>query len=176
MQAGSPQVAVTLLEKGANPAPRASVVTGVLHGLIRLEKLTFPRELTQNGVSSMFAALLQDSTPNLRYSSVRVITAGSSEHIFPFNVDLLDKVFSCTISPVVDTLPSEQCFPGAVVQELMSLVSEETTFQLQSSSVPQNLALIFGKLSAGLQQMCVRVILKSVFFTGDVSEYLLQVF
>ncbi|KAJ9589956.1 hypothetical protein L9F63_016940, partial [Diploptera punctata] len=171
MQAGSPKTAIELLEKGANPFQRAFVTTGKLRRPKRSAKYRYSSEISVNGISPIFAPLVQNSSPYLEYSSVSSEKkSDEDEEIYPFNVDLLNKVFSCTISPVVDAIPASQCFPEIVLQEIMTIICEETNFKSQSliktTFGPIDLAtLVFGKQSAGLQQMCIRVIMYSVFFT-----------
>ncbi|PSN57010.1 hypothetical protein C0J52_04252 [Blattella germanica] len=170
MFAGSPGVALEFLQKGASPIPRAYVTIGKSFGTVRpyMSRHPLSSNLAINEVSSIFAALLQDSSSYNRHTAAYV---GRSEPLIRlFSVSLMDKVFSIVVNPVVDALPGIQCFPDTVIEEIIAKVSSETKFKLEplleTASKPQDVAqLIFGKLSAGLQQMCVRVLMNHGFFS-----------
>ncbi|XP_021932078.1 uncharacterized protein LOC110835799 isoform X2 [Zootermopsis nevadensis] len=166
MFAGSPIVATELLHQGASHAPRAIIGTTKL----------FTEVGAVTGVSAMLAPLLQDSLPYVRHGSVYLMSKLEfSRNVYSFHVHLLDKVFSCAISPVVDNTAVSECFPQVVLDEIETIIHEETHFSfdsLQLSAIrPQDvMILMFGKLSAGLQQLCVRQIIDHIFFTTDLCK------
>jgi hypothetical protein len=168
MFAGSPTVATELLHQGASPTPPAIVTK--LHNVSKIGRLPFSQEI--NGVSAILAPLLQDSSPYVRHTAAYVSSEFDIEAPYPFHVHLLDRVFSCAISPVVDSTAVSECFPETVLDEVEKIVHEETQFAFDSFSSPafkpQDVVIfMFGKLSAGLQQLCVRQIMDHIFFTQD---------
>ncbi|XP_021919173.1 uncharacterized protein LOC110829602 isoform X1 [Zootermopsis nevadensis] len=176
MFAGSPTVATELLHRGASPAPRAKIAAANSFRCSDLVNRQFAEERAVSAVSAMLAPLLQDSSPYLRHRSVCLFhNFEFSRNLYPFHVQLLDKVFSCAISPVVDNTAVSQCFPQVVLDEIEKFIHEETHFSfdsLQLSAIrPQDvMILMFGKLSAGLQQLCVRKIIDHIFFTTDIRK------
>jgi hypothetical protein len=172
MLAGSPTIATELLHRGASPAPRAIITTAKWYRYGKLGNYQFIQQSAINGVSAILAPLLQDSSPYVRHRAAYLSSKFDfSEEPHPFHVHLLDKVFSCAISPVVDNTASA-CFPQTVLDEVEKIICEETLFAydslLLSAIKPQDvMILMFGKLSAGLQQLCVRQIIDHVFFTKD---------
>lgn len=172
MLAGSPTVAIELLHRGASPAPRAVISISECHRVSRNLEIdaSRPWEIAVNGVSAILAPLLQDSSPYVRHTAVYVGSKFDfNEAPHPFDVHLLNKVFSCAISPVVDNTAVSQCFPQSVLVEIEKIICDETqfAFDLLSSAIELQdmVILLFGNLSAGLQQLCVRRIIDHVFFT-----------
>lgn len=172
MLAGSPTVATELLHRGANPAPRAIISVSKGYRLSRTLEIDVSRpwKMAVNGISAILAPLLQDSSPYLRHTAAYVGSKFDfSETPYPFDVHLLNKVFSCAISPVVDHTAVSECFPQSVLVEIEKIICGETHFAFHSHSSavePQDMVkLLFGNLRAGLQQLCVRRIIDHVFFT-----------
>jgi hypothetical protein len=172
MLAGSPTVATELLHLGANPAPRALISISKYSSLSRnLEAdVSRPWKIAVSGVSAILAPLLQDSSPYVRHRTAFVDSKFDfNKAPYPFDVHLLNKVFSCAISPVVDNTAVSKCFPQSVLVEIEKIICGQTQFSFDSlSSViePQDMViLVFGNLRAGLQQLCVRQIIGHVLFT-----------
>jgi hypothetical protein len=170
MFAGSPTVAIELLHQGASPAPRAIITVAKWYQVSSHVEHLCTREIAINGVSAILAPLLKDSSPYVRHTAAYESSKFDvNESLHPFHVHLLDKVFSCVISPVVDNTAVSECFPQTVLDEVERIVFEETQFAfdslLSSAIKPQDvMMLMFGKSSAGLQQLCVRQIISHVFF------------
>ena len=164
MLAGSPTVATELLHLGAHPAPRATIRISKYYSLFRNVETAF------RGVPAILAPLLQDSSPYVQHTAAYVDSKFDfNEAPYPFDIHLLNKVFSCAISPVVDNTAVSKCFPPTVLFEIEKVIQCETQFpfdSLSSAIEPQDMAiLVFGNLRAGLQQLCVRRIIDHVFFT-----------
>jgi hypothetical protein len=173
MFSGSPTIATELLHQGASPDPRATVISAKWNRVGRPGNHSSTEEIAISGVSAILLPLLQDSSPYLRHRAAYLsLKPDVSEALYPFHVHLLDKVFSCTISPVVDNTSVHECFSQAVLDEIENIINEETQFAfdslLLSAIKPQDvMILMFGKLGSGLQQLCVRRIIDLVFFTKD---------
>lgn len=172
MLAGSPRVATELLHQGASPTPRAIISIAKWHKISKIGGLPYTQEIAINGISAILAPLLQDSSPYVRHTAAVSSKFDINEAPYSFHVDLLDKVFSCAISPVVDSIAVYECFPETVLDEVEKIVHEETQFPFDSFSSPgikpqDAVTFMFGKLSAGLQQLCVRQIIDHIFFTQD---------
>ena len=94
---------------------------------------------------------------------------GFSEAPYPFDVHLLNKVFSCAFSPVVDNTAVNKFFPQSVLVEIEKIIRGETQFPFDSLSsaieTQDMVILVFGNLTTGLQQFCVRRITDHVFCT-----------
>ncbi|GLH07238.1 Uncharacterized protein GBIM_12748 [Gryllus bimaculatus] len=169
MLAGSPQLAIELLERGADPTPRATVACGKWH---RGKKYlySYARETVKSGLSAIFAPLLQNSSPYLHYATACQTTLPGYEfQTCDFNIDLFNKVMSSAVYPVIDSTYFCECFPEKILLELQSVLESETKFNMDAM-VPQALkhddvaVLMFGNVKAGLQQLCVRRIIHRVFF------------
>jgi hypothetical protein len=173
MLAGSPTVATWLLHQGANPAPRAVISPAKWYHYSNTGIHQYIERPATSGVSAILAPLLQDSSPYVRHRAAYLSSKFDfSEDLYPFHVHLLDKVFSCAISPVVDSTAVSKCLPQTVLDEVGKIIREETAFAfdslLLSAIKPQDVViLMFGKLSSGLQQLCVQRIIDNVFFTKD---------
>lgn len=171
MLAGSPRVATELLHQGASPTPRAIISIAKWHHVSKIGGLPYTQEIAINGISAILAPLLQDSSPYVRHTAAHVNSKFDiNEAPYSFHVHLLDKVFSCAVSPVVDSTAVYECFPETVLDEVKKIVHEETQFPFESFSSPgikpqDAVIFMFGKLSAGLQQLCVRKIIDHIFFT-----------
>jgi hypothetical protein len=139
----------------------------------KIGRLPYTQDIAVNGVSAILAPLLQDSSPYVRHATAHVSSKSDiNEASYSFDVHLLDKVFSCAVSPVVDSTAVPECFPETVLHGLKKIVCEETQFAFDSFSSPaiepQDVVIfMFGKLGAGLQQLCVRQIIDHIFFTQD---------
>jgi hypothetical protein len=173
MLAGSPTVAIELLRQGASPTPRANISIAKWHRVSKIGRLPYTQQIAINGVSAILAPLLQDSSPYVRHATVYVSSKFDiNEAPYSFHVHLLNKVFSCAVSPVVDSKAVSECFSETVLREVKKIVYEETQFEFDSFSSPaiepqDVVVFMFGKLSAGLQQLCVRQIIDHIFFTQD---------
>ncbi|PNF21781.1 hypothetical protein B7P43_G08442 [Cryptotermes secundus] len=173
MLAGSPRVATELLHQGASLTPRAIISIAEWHKVSKIGGLPYTQEITVNGISAVLAPLLQDSSSYVRHTAAYVSSKFRIDQApYSFNVDLLDKVFSNAISPVVDSTAVYKCFPEPVLDEVKKILNEETQFPFDSFSSPgikpqDAVIFMFGKLSAGLQQLCVRQIIGHIFFTQD---------
>jgi hypothetical protein len=172
MIAGSPTVAIELLHQGASPTPRAMISIAKWNRMSKIGGLPYTQEIALNGISAVLAPLLQDSSPYVRHTAVCVNSKFDiNEAAYPFHVHLLNKVFSCVVSPVVDSKAVSECFPETVLHEVKKIAYEETQFAFHSFSSPiepqDAVIFMFGKLSAGLQQLCVRQIMDHIFFTQD---------
>jgi hypothetical protein len=97
-----------------------------------------------------------------------------NEASYPFEVHLMNKVFSCAISPVVDNTAVSKLFPQSVLFEIEKIIRDEKQFpfdSLSSAIEPQEMViLVFGNLRAGLQQLCVCRIIDHVCFTRTSCE------
>jgi hypothetical protein len=163
MLAGSPTVATELLLRGADPTPCAAISISMCHHVSRTW------EIAVSGISAILAPLLQDSSPYVRHTAAYVGSKFDfNKAPYPFDVHLLNKVFSCAISPVVDNTAVSQCFPQRVLVEIEKVIHIASQFSLDSLSsaieLQDMVILLFGNLSAGLQQLCVRRIIDHVFF------------
>jgi hypothetical protein len=172
MLAGSPTVATELLHRGADPTPHAILSISKGYRLSRTFEIDVSRswKMAVFGISAILAPLLQDSSPYVRHTAVYVGSKFDfNEAPYPFDVHLLNKVFSCAVSPVVDNTAVSDCFPPSVLVEIENIICGETHFAFHSHSSavePQDMVkLLFGSLRAGLQQLCVRRIIDHVFFT-----------
>jgi hypothetical protein len=72
-----------------------------------------------------------------------------NEAPYPFDVHLLNKVFSCAISSVVDNTAVSKFFPQSVLVEIGKIIRGEKQFpfdSLSSAIEPQDMViLVFGK-------------------------------
>jgi hypothetical protein len=101
-------------ELGANTFPPAIISISKCYNLSRKldTDVSRPLKIAVNGVSAILAPLLQDSSPYVRHTPAYVGSKfDCSEETYPFDVNLLNKVFSCAVSPVVDNTVVSKFFP-----------------------------------------------------------------
>jgi hypothetical protein len=117
-----------------------------------------------NGVSAILAPLPQNSSPYVRHAAAYVC----SKFVMRHHIHLLNKMFSCAISTVVDNTALSKFFPQSVLVEIEKKILGETEFafdSLSSAIESQEMVIfVFGNLRAGLQQLCVCRIIDYVFF------------
>ncbi|XP_067001225.2 uncharacterized protein [Anabrus simplex] len=179
MLSGSPRVAMELLKKGADPSPRALVSQG---GWYRGGK--YIRTLTAGlpwAVSAIFAPLLGNSAPYIHFGCVTNSPREFiPEDLYEFNIDLFNKVLSYALCPIIDD--SEvvffECSPELLL-ELERLLESQTYFTLAQLESPMRKiedisVLLFGKLKAGLQQMCIQRILRCILENSDTFLQVVQ--
>ncbi|XP_049787803.1 uncharacterized protein LOC126191107 isoform X1 [Schistocerca cancellata] len=178
MLAGSPQLAMDLLHRGADPGHRAKVYAARWHRLPSADQTNrlLGVEATSNGVSALYAPLLQQSSPYINHSSVFTHSRLESiERPLPFNVNLMNKVMACAVYPVVDNTYTSELFTPNVLEELEKLLSSETKFDAQEMllkgiTMQEIGILLFGHVKAGLQQLCVRQILHHILFEKPLAQ------
>jgi len=166
---GSSSLSIELLERGANPNPKALVERSK-----RLMPFNFRVDLDRvTDLSALFAPLLANANISCRHSSVH--TEKPYKSYDPpkyYDKFLVDKIISVAISPVVDR---GYFNTDSVVNELEDLVANHTVFSLCSISIRPHediVSLLFGKVSAGgLKQMCVRVIMERVIFNRNPGKF-----
>lgn len=103
----------------------------------------------------LLASLLADSPVRLRYAQVS--THDCISKAFQPHKHLTDKIIMSSVSPLIDV----GCFNNlTIATDVMSLLKRTSFEYLQSADVNPTdlLALMFGQVSAGLRQLCVRTI------------------
>ncbi|XP_063840745.1 uncharacterized protein LOC135089240 [Scylla paramamosain] len=113
------------------------------------------------------APLLADSLVRLRYSHVS--TQDSSSDIFHPHKHLLDKIISASVSPLID----HGCFSNQIVASEVTSLLDSTNYSMTGQVNPTDLlTLMFGQVSCGLRQLCVRTILDHSLMVSQVSSKL----
>lgn len=115
----------------------------------------------------LLAPLLADSPVRLRYTLVS--TQDSSTKIFHPHKHLADKVISASISPLIDL----GCFSHpTVASEVISILNCTNFDYLVGGDVSplDLLTLMFGQVSAGLRQLCVRTIFDHSLLVSQLTD------
>jgi hypothetical protein len=134
-------VATELFHLSANPIPRAVISISNCYNLSRKlgTDVSRPLKIAVNGVSAIIAPLLQDSPPYVQHTPAYVGSKFDfSEAPNPFDVHLLNKVFSCAISPVVDSTAVSKFFPQSVIFENEKIICGIKSFHLIHFHQPLN--------------------------------------
>lgn len=171
--AGATEMAVRLCEDGAY------LRTVVCLSQVPMSTCREPRDsarliysgLLLDGVSPMttpfLASLLADSLVRLRYSHVS--TQDSSSDIFHPHKHLLDKIISASVSPLVD----HGCFSNEIVASEVKTLLESADYYILGQVNPTDLlTLMFGQVSCGLRQLCVRTIFDHSLMVSQVTSKL----
>lgn len=132
---------------------------GVLHASLieKVSPMTTP----------LLAPLLADSPVRLRYASVSI--QDSSSKLFHPHKHLADKIISAAISPLIDI----GCFSHPVVaSEVISVLDDKNLDYIMDGDVSpiDLLTLMFGQVSAGLRQLCVRTIFDHSFMASQGTD------
>ncbi|MPC30207.1 uncharacterized protein LOC123508835 [Portunus trituberculatus] len=171
--AGATEMAVRLCQDGAKlktvvclsqvpmstckkpPDSTSLIYSGLL--LERVSPMTTP----------FLAPLLADSLVQLRYSHVS--TQDSNSDIFHPHKHLLDKIISASVSPLID----HGCFSNQIVASEVTSLLENTNYVMTKQVNPTDLlTLMFGQVSCGLRQLCVRTILDHSLMVSQVTSKL----
>ena len=173
---GAAEIASKLYEDGA--AFETSVCVSLVPGLYLTDCVhcaNFIPHLLYYLPSPLLAPLLSDSTIRFHYSHV--------ESTEPYFLDkaphkhLTDKIILSSISPLVDMLhfkclSSEKDIPSLkpLFDQLLSLLEHTNFNHLRDGRIQtQDLgSLMFGQLSAGLRQLCVRTIFDHVLMVSSI--------
>ena len=115
----------------------------------------------------LLAPLLADSPVRLRYTQVS--TQDTTSKIFHPHKHLADKVILASVSPLID----HGCFSDQIVaSEVTSLLwSTNFDYLINGDVSPTDLStLMFGQVSAGLRQLCVRTIFDHSLVVSRVTD------
>ncbi|XP_066987366.1 uncharacterized protein [Macrobrachium rosenbergii] len=127
--------------------------------------------------SPLLAPLLIDSSVRIRYA--RVTTYESCDSNSPPHKHLTDKIILSSISPLIDYFylkcQSPDCDPTFVttlLDQLLSLMEYSSFNHLRNGQIPSLdlVSLMFGQLSAGLRQLCVRTIFDHVLMVSQIPK------
>ncbi|XP_068217455.1 uncharacterized protein [Palaemon carinicauda] len=127
--------------------------------------------------SPLLAPLLIDSTVRMRY--VRVSSYESCDSNSAPHKHLTDKIIMSSISPLIDyfylkcqSVDCDTMFATTLLDQLLSLLEYSSFNHLRDGRI-QSLdlvSLMFGQLSAGLQQLCIRTIFDHVIMVSQIPK------
>ncbi|KAK8744262.1 hypothetical protein OTU49_000706 [Cherax quadricarinatus] len=115
----------------------------------------------------LLAPLLADAPTRLRYTHVS--SQDFEAEISRPHKHLIDKIVSSSVSPLID----KGCFNNqAVASEVTSLLSLSNFERLRDGRIqPTDLILLmFGQVSAGLRQLCIRSLFDYVFMVSEIPK------
>lgn len=123
--------------------------------------------LVPNLMTPLLAPLLADAPTRLRY--IHVPTHDSGTKVIRPHKHLTDKIIVSSISPLIDL----GCLSHQhVATELCSLLTMSNFKHLRDGRIQMTdlLTLMFGQITAGLRQLCVRAIFDHVFMVSQLPQ------